>query len=279
MNTVSRDHGLFKQYPLDGTTTISTGQVRTPYHIYDGYGVFIGGTVDLAATQQLLSQETVTPVRTADGSSFMGIWVCNFTDASLDPHHELQFSFFGSGKNAEPASSHPLSLLTLMMQPDARMMCHGLWNNSPRVVAYNRELLSLNARRADSSIDEESGTLTFSFHDQEDNKPILTGRLADVRRLSLQANWDLIVNFGFRRLWEIAQQPWINLKILNPTGVVLSRNAVADSYTKNDTNLVRYFDGLTDRLEFGETPYGALNFKPQFLQYMKGFKFVYLQPT
>ena len=37
---------------------------------------------------------------------------------------------------------------------------------------------------------------------------------------------------------------------------------------------MRYFDDLTDRLDFGDTLYAALNFKPQFLQYMKGFKLV-----
>jgi len=44
----------------------------------------------------------------------MGVWVCNFTDASLDPHHELQFSFVASGDSAEPVSSHPSNLVTLM---------------------------------------------------------------------------------------------------------------------------------------------------------------------
>jgi hypothetical protein len=69
------------------------------------------------------------------------------------------------------------------------------------------------------------------------------------------------------------------LKILNPTGEVLSRNAVAESFTKIDTNLVPYFDDLTDRLDFGDTPYRDLNFKSRFVQFMKGSKFGYLQPT
>ena len=77
MNTDSRDHRLFKQYPLNGRPRFLPGRISTPYHVYDGYGVFIGGTVDLAATQRLLSHETITPVRTSDGSSFMGIWVCS----------------------------------------------------------------------------------------------------------------------------------------------------------------------------------------------------------
>jgi hypothetical protein len=43
-------------------------------------------------------------------------------------------------------------------------------------------------------------------------------------------------------------------------------------------NLVRYFDPSTDELSFGATPYASLGFKPHFVQYMTGFKFVYLEP-
>lgn len=76
----------------------------------------------------------------------------------------------------------------------------------------------------------------------------------------------------------MARQPWVSLKILNPTGVLLARNAVAESFTRNDVNLVRYFDPATDKLEFGDTPYASLGFEPHFVQYMRGFKFVYLEP-
>ncbi len=61
------DHQLFKQYPLDDTATLSTGAVPTPYHIYSGYGAFIGGTADLAAVQRLLQPEQVMPVQTVAG--------------------------------------------------------------------------------------------------------------------------------------------------------------------------------------------------------------------
>jgi hypothetical protein len=46
---MSRDHLFFKQHPLAGQAQLSTGTVPTPYHVYDGRGVFIGGTADLAA--------------------------------------------------------------------------------------------------------------------------------------------------------------------------------------------------------------------------------------
>jgi hypothetical protein len=60
--------------------------------------------------------------------------------------------------------------------------------------------------------------------------------------------------------------------------VFLERNAAAESFTKNDVNLVRYFDSSLDELSFGDTQYASLDFRPQFVQYMRGFKFVYLEP-
>jgi hypothetical protein len=229
---MSKNHRLFKHYPLNGMATVSTGQVPTPYHIYGGYGVFIGGTVDLAAARQLLRQETVAPIEAGDGRTSMGIWISNFTDASLGPHHELQFSFFVGGQQGQRIGSHPLGLLALMSSPEARMMCHGLWNNTPTVVAYNRELLSLNACLASSAIEYDAGTLDFRFQDGSSRQPLLSGKLRQLDRVSLRTNWDVMAQVGFRRIRTYAQQPWVRLQILNPMGVVFTRNAVAESFTK-----------------------------------------------
>src|SRR5690349_3233391 len=91
---MSRNHRLFRQYPLRGKAVISTGEVPTPYHIYDGFGALIGGTADLSAVRELLKKEVVMPADNGDGRTPMAIWIYKFTDASLGPHHELQFSFF-----------------------------------------------------------------------------------------------------------------------------------------------------------------------------------------
>lgn len=272
------DHQLFKKFPLDGSAPTSEGKVPTPYHIYDGHGILIGGTADLSRVQQMLRHEAGVPIETREGRAFMGIWVCNFTDASLGPHHELQFSLFVSREKIEPVSAHPLSLIDRMMRPELQMMCHGLWNNTPITVAYNRELLSLNSRLAQSHIENSKDRFSFDFRDSATGRPILAGTLPQLKKVSLRATWDLLAQLGFRRSWEFARKPWVGLQILNPTGVVLDENSVAESFTKNDINLVRYFNSDSDHLEFGNTPYAALNFKPQFAQYMEGFKFVYLHP-
>ncbi len=273
-----KNHRLFQQFPLNGSAAISTGTLPTPYHIYDGYGVLIGGTVDLAAAQRLLSQESIVPLQTHEGRSLMAIWLCNFTDASLGPHHELQSFFFTSSRRPEPVGSHPLALLALMTDPEVQMLCHGLWNNTRTAVAYNRELLSLNARLSQSHVQNRGGTLTFNVEEEANGTAVLAGRIANPQRMSWRANWDLIRQLGFGKTWAYARQPWVGLQILNPTGVGLTRNAVAQSFTKNDVNSVHYFDQPGNVLSFGDTAYSGLNFEPQFVQYMKGFKFVYLQP-
>ena len=88
----SRSHALFSRFPLSDAAVISMGTVPTPYHVYDGYGLFIGGTAELDAVSELLRGERVSPVRTGNGRALMGIWAFDFLDASLGPHHELQFS-------------------------------------------------------------------------------------------------------------------------------------------------------------------------------------------
>jgi hypothetical protein len=275
----AQDYPLFKQYPLNGQATLSVGPAPTPYHIYDGSGLLIGGTVNAAAAQQLLKAEPLTPLQNAAGRVFMGIWVCDFTDASLGAHHELQFSFFMADRPTGLSATNPLALLRLMLvTPGVQMLCHGLWNNTPLVVAYNRELLSLNARLAQSQIGRTAQALNFSFADSVTQQPIFSGTIHQPRLPSLRASFGLIGQVGFARGMALAQKPWLSLNVRNPVGVGLNRNGVAETFTKNDVNNVRYFDPRTDKLTFGPTPYATLDFTPQFVQYMEGFKFVYLQP-
>lgn len=275
-----REHALFQRYPLTGTATLTTGTVPTPYHIYAGYGLFIGGTADLAAVQRLLQPESVMPLQTVAGQAVMGIWLCDFTEASLGPHHELQFSLFVTRQPAPPLAAHPLALLGAMLtRPDVQMLCHGLWNNTPTVVAYNRELLSLNARLSTSCIACDAQQLTFAVIDTASGVSILNGMVATPQQVSWRASLGLLGQLGFGPTLRLNRQPWVSMAVVNPLGVGLVQNAVAQAMTKNAVNNVRYFKSATDRLTFGDTPYRELAFRPQVIQYMSGFKFVYLQPT
>lgn len=260
------------------TVNISTGTAPTPYHIYDGFGLFIGGTCDFYSVKRLLENESIFPVQTMGGKALMGCWVCNFTDASLGPHHELQFSFFVSDKELAPIPDHPTTTLALTFtRRDIHMLCHGLWNNTPNVVAYNREILSLNAFQTNSTIERGNNCVDFVFQETPSGKPIASGSVKNPATPSLRATVAFMSEIGFRKGMTLTSQPYLEMEIINPTGSSLNRNAVARTFTKNDMNVIRYFD-RADELKINNPIYQSVNFIPQILQFMNGIKFVYLQP-
>ena len=275
----ARHHALFKRFPLTSTAQLSVGIVPVPYHIYDGSGIFVGGTADLSAVTDLLRTEQLTPLRTTDDRALMGIWICDFVDASLDPHHELQFSIFVSSGASAPIPAHPVGLLSAMLtHPDLQMLCHGLWNNTPKVVAYNRELLSLNARSTTSQIVHTTTSASFSFADSSTGQALLHGQLAVPSRTSPALTRALLSQMGFLRTLQVTWQPAVRMQVVNPLGVGLKHNGIAEAYTKNATNIIREFDASTDLLTISALPYANLGFRPQIIQFMTGFKFVYLNP-
>jgi hypothetical protein len=274
------NHPLFQQFPLTGEAHTSRGPLPTPYHIYDGYGAFVGGVADFAAVQASLAPEGVTAVRTVSGHALMGLWLCDFTHASLGPHHELQFSIFVARQSITDLPSHPLALLNVMLtRPEVQMLCHGLWNNTADVVTYNRELLSLNARLSTSTLVRNRQALTFAVADAETGASLCRGELRQPMQASLSATWQFARQLGFAQSWRVAQQPWISMAIVNPVGVTLPHNAVAQAHTKNAANRIRPFVAGEDLLTIHHPTYAALGFQPHFVQHMDGFKFVYLMPA
>ena len=275
-----RGHALFQRFPPSGHMRTSHGAVPTPYHVYDGHGVFIGGSASLAAARAVLAGETVQPVATEDGRALMGLWVFEFTDASLGAHHELQCSLFVAHTAAPPpVPAHAYSVIEAMVtRPDVHMLCHRLWNDSERVVAYNRELLGLDAELSTNRIACGAGRVEFAVRDAASGMPIVGGSVRETGRASLRASWALLRCLGLRRLMQVARQPWIRTAIVNPIGVAVPENALADSFTHAQSSLLRPFDERSDRIEFADARLRMLAFAPRFVQRMTGFKFVYLFP-
>jgi len=275
-----RKHKLFEQYPLGKTVQISVGKVPTPYHVYSGYGAFVGGVANINSVRGLIKDEYVVPVQTVDGDALVGIWMLDFTDASLGPHHELQISIFVGREEVTDLSSHSFGLLEAMLtRKEVKMLCHGLWNNTERVVAYNRELLSLNARAMKSSIEKQDNKFVCEFLDKTDGQCIITGEFQRFGKASMQANIQMIKQIGLMRMLRLVQQPWVSMQILNPRGVRLAHNATAHAYTKNKKDTITLFDYQKSVLTIDDPKYADLGFRPQFVQYMEGFKFVYLAPA
>ncbi len=281
MTSNARNHALFQTYPQTGTETISTGEVPIPYHVYRGRCLLIGGTINLNAAQTLLKDEAVFPLETAAGKALLGIWICDFQDASLGPHQELQFSFFVSREPAEKVLDHPFAALqALALDPNVAMLAHAIWNDSRDSVAYNREILGLNANLMTGTIAAETNParLGFQLASSNEGDPLLHGEVKIAPRTSLRASWSLLRLFGLSAMRTFVAQPWLTARVINPKGTQLPFNATALAFTKNDQEILQYWDSDTDILEISISPYQTLNFQPGFAEHMLGFKFVYLHP-
>lgn len=274
----NRSHPLFETYPLEGEREISVGRVPVPYHTYDGQGLLIGGTADSARIGELLQKEDVTPIQTRAGRALMGIWVVDFTEASLGPHKELQFSILVSHRPAAPVVVHPLALLkALFVNAEARMFCYRLWNDSPNVVVYNRELLDLPAALAAGTMRQAGGRLLFNFQD-EAGELLFEGEVESAARTSFRAGWSLFRLLGARQTLRAFSQPYLEAKVVNPMTETFPYNADAHSFLAADSPAVRFFDAASDRVGFGEAYENAFDFRPQFVEHFSPFRFVYLQP-
>ena len=271
-------HPLFEAYPLDGEATISVGRVPTPYQTYDGHGTLIGGTADLTAIKDILRSEQVHPIQTTDGRAVMAIWVVDFTEASLGPHNELQLSILASHQPTPAVESHPLTLLkALFANSDARMYCWKLWNNTDKVVAYNRELLGLDAKLNQGIIRHDGDRKSFHFTD-EDGELILDGHVKVEKRTAPGVSWQLFRLLGLRRTLKAFSQPYLGGKVVNPISEAIPYNGDAQSYVASDTLVVQRFDDSTDAFQFGEVVPSSIDFQPEFVEHFAPFRFVYLQP-
>ena len=107
-------HTIFQHYTASGNITAWYGVVPTPYRAYDGYGVFIGGTCDPTAARKLVRNEQMVPALTEDRRALVALWICDYTDASLGAHTQLQFSMFMAPKPLSNILAHPYSLVQAM---------------------------------------------------------------------------------------------------------------------------------------------------------------------
>jgi hypothetical protein len=207
----------------------------------------------------------------------VGIWVIDATDASLGPHWELQFSILVSRGRLPRVVPHPFIMLSLLQfHPEVRLFCHGLWNNTEPVVAYNREVLSLDAHLMTGTItrDIQRREKRFAFEDASE-AAIISGTVCEAARTPMNTAVPLLRVMGLNKLIQAARAPWLASQVVNPVGL-LPVNAEAQAYIVTARQILQMFDPTTDHLEFAHQAYRSLQFRGQFIEHMNGFKFVYL---
>lgn len=275
----NRTHELFRRFPFTGAVSLSTGKAPKPYHVYSGSAIFIGGTINPDMALHFSDPEQMMPYMTTDSRALMGIWACDFSDASLGPHSELQFSLIASHDPRPLVEPHPFTILKLLAtDPAARLLCHGLWNNQQHVVAYNSEYLGLNAALARSVFEYDHGHLKFTFDGAENSAKLISGSVNLISRTSAGVMFDLMRYFGLQASLNFTWQPNINARVVNTIGETLPANLDAYTFTHYDKVTLQYFDAAHAGLVIDHPAYRMMDFKPEFIQHMIGFKFVYLHP-
>lgn len=275
-------HPIFEAYPQKGTRTSWYGKVGMPYRVYNGFGAMIGGTCDPTAARRMLRNERMQPVLTRDRRAMMAVWIANFTESSVGPHTELQFSFFVSDRTVTDVMFHPFAMLhALQHRPEIRMMPHGLWNNSDPAVGFNQEMLALPALIATSAIHRTPGRLNFTFSTRDEageTVPVCSGFVREPKRTPLGTVIELGKLFGFSNLMAQRRQPYVTLPMVNPIGDVLSENVTTIAAFNNDHLTVREWEPGLDELTISHPLYSSLDFHGDFVETFDGVRFVYATP-
>jgi hypothetical protein len=162
-----------------------------------------------------------------------------------------------------------------MLHPEVKMLCHGLWNNTDTVVAYNRELLSLNALRSESVIRQSGKTVTFEVSDARTGGAVISGAIRP--RPSLGAVFSFMAGMGLGRALSVMRAPYLGMEVVNPKGVVLAENALARAYAHGGNTMLQGWNP-SDQLQIHHPVYQALHFVPTMVEQMRDFRFVYLHP-
>ncbi|MBP6877236.1 MAG: hypothetical protein KBC34_04380 [Phenylobacterium sp.] len=269
---------IFKRFPLDGHVTIAGEKLTTPYHVYDGAMLCLGGTVAGNMASALLAREHLFPVLDTRGRALAAIWVCDFTDANLGAHHELQISLFATSRPSQDLPAHPFVYFrALATLPDLQMVCHGLWNNTQRVVDYNVEHLRLDAAMTSSKIDRDGGAWAFGFRDSKGNL-IAEGAVSPPAQLSLAQAWGLTRQMGLLGTLRLARAPAANIPVVNTRGPADSLNLVCQTYTTSERQHIRTA-GPHDRIAIRHPLYERLEFEARFVQQLEGVGFIFLRPV
>lgn len=269
---------LFGDHPLDGEVTISGEALSTPYHVMDGALFLVGGTAEAKVASELLLPADLVPVVDSQGRALAAVWICDFTKANLGPHHELQISLFAAPRPIAPVPASPYAVLrTLVTASPARMVCHGLWNSTKRVVRYNREHLCLDAKISHSDITIGKKRINFQFP-SEDGHLIADGEFIIGQRQSIRTFWQIMRHVGFGNMLVSMRKPYLTVPVIGTAGPSSGPVVICQTHSFSEKQSIRRF-GAEDRLTIRHPAYQRLGFQPGFVQHLQRIGFVFGRPA
>ncbi len=276
---VPDDHPIFRDNPITGSVGLRTGTAPTPYHVHDGEALLIFGDISTAAVAAVIEGDDVHLVETRSGRAAAGMIMADFRDASMGPHHELQFFVLVADQPGATIGELPLALPIAMASPDYATLCFKLWNDVDAVLAYNNDYLGLNASAAAFRLFQQQGdgSTAFSIVDAG-GEPLLRGRFAPHKRTRVSAMWEMLKIAGWRRLMALGRARYTEGAVVNRRSAVMPNNRKAPIFTDAGHNVARLWDSATDQLEIGGEEIDGLDFEPRALQHLWPFRFVYRHP-
>lgn len=250
----------------------------TPYHVRDGHLLFLGGTASADVATALLAPLNLRPVLDSEGHALAGVWIGNFHEANLGPHREFQISLFATPEpKATTVPAHPYAVFKAMLAcPGVVMLCHGLWNDTPRVVAYNRDHLLLDAAPAEARLAGDTSAYAFSFT-LPDGSALTEGRIT-TRSPSAADGWALTRYLGLSRLLKIAFAPHSEITVASTRRDTAMRTLSSRTYSRFRKQRTRRIDAQ-DSFALNHPRYRDLAFVPQCLQELQGFELVFMPPA
>lgn len=261
----------------DAMVVIGGETLPSPYHVQSGSLFFVGGTANAAIVTPWLATEGLFPILDTRGRALAGIWIGDFERANLGAHQEFQISLFARSPGpGMPVPDHPFALFRELLAPSGTLMvCHGLWNNTERVVRYNRDHLSLDARLAAGVIDQTKDRCQFSFT-QDDGAKIAEGIL-DTPRQSAAEAWTLARQVGFGALIKASLAPCIEMSVVTTRRPDAPDTRVSHTVARCTGHVTRRFT-TSDRLVLHHERYRDLGFEPRSVQHQQGFELVFPPP-
>ncbi len=157
------------------------------------------------------------------------------------------------------------------------MLCHRLWNTTPRVVRYNDAHLGLEVTLARGGLSQGDGHWGFEFTD-EAGRRLARGSGTLPRRTSPRQGLSLVRALGWARARELASRSEQSIGVLSPRKTDDGHLLVAQTHTQAAQAAFRPW-GVGDELHLDDPHLGSLDFRPDLVAVLEKVQFVYLRPT
>eukprot|EP01083_Nonionella_stella_P070381 188250_1 len=273
---------ILKQFKTAGEFTTSLGRVPKQYHVNNSSALLIFGSINYTKAYDYINaistntHDTIYPIKYKNNRAPMVIWASEFFDSNHGGHNELNFSTYISRNNQcieydidiDETPFHLFNTTT-----DAKTVAStpcAIYNNDPKVVAYNKEFLHLPAMLAKGEgLNVNGNDTTFDWLDNETNQTIIKGNV--VQKNSFKDVYQLYQAVGFKGFWDSISSPYLHGIVINLDG--LPADVYIQAPQKNTA--VFAWDDTTGNIDIQHESVKEFEYKPLLCSHYTNMKFVY----